>query len=121
MENETRTTRPAVKVYCLDEERQHLKKMAAASGNSVSSYLLKVGMGYKLESNTDLAAIADMARVNGDLGRLGGLLKMWLTNDEKLAHFSKADMRENITAVLARIEDHQHELRELMRAVLKKN
>ncbi len=26
----------------------------------------------------------EMVKINADLGRLGGLLKMWLTNDEKL-------------------------------------
>jgi len=30
----------------------------------------------------DCELIREMARVNGDLGRSGGLLKLWLTYDE---------------------------------------
>ena len=26
----------------------------------------------------------ELVKINADLGRIGGLLKMWLTNDEKL-------------------------------------
>ena len=40
-------------------------------------------MGYMPPSKIDKNHILDLAKINGDQGRLGGLLKMWLTNDER--------------------------------------
>jgi hypothetical protein len=55
-----------------------------------------------------------LARINGDLGRLGGLLKLWLTDDPRTARFGESTIR----AVLARIEDTQSKMHEVMRAVV---
>lgn len=53
-------------------------------------------------------------RINGDLGRLGGLLKLWLTNDERTAEFGEATIR----AVLSKIESTQDQMQGVMREVL---
>lgn len=45
---------------------------------SLSAYLLAVGMNTPIRSVVDLAAVADLAKVNGDFGRVAGLLKFWL-------------------------------------------
>jgi hypothetical protein len=50
-----------------------------------------------------------LARINDDLGCLGGLLKRWLTEDERTAQFGKATMR----AVLSRIEVMQDRMGEI--------
>ncbi|MHA6231118.1 hypothetical protein [Pseudomonas fluorescens group sp. PF-69] len=34
-------------------------------------------MNTPIRSVVDLAAVADLAKVNGDLGRVAGLLKLW--------------------------------------------
>jgi hypothetical protein len=56
----------------------------------------------------------ELARINGDLGRLGGLLKLWLTNDARTAQFGESTLR----AVLARIEDTQNKMLEIMKTVV---
>ena len=58
--------------------------------------------------------VRELARINGDLGRLGGLLKLWLTNDERTAQFGEATLR----AVLARIEATQDEMGQVMMKVV---
>ncbi|MNO07394.1 hypothetical protein D3C81_2295620 [compost metagenome] len=35
-------------------------------------------MNTPIRSVVDLAAVVDLAKVNGDLGRVAGLLKLWL-------------------------------------------
>ncbi|WP_442963648.1 hypothetical protein [Pseudomonas sp. MF6784] len=35
-------------------------------------------MNTPIRSVVDLAAVADLAKVNGDFGRVAGLLKFWL-------------------------------------------
>jgi hypothetical protein len=52
--------------------------------------------------------------MTGDLGRLGGLLKLWLTNDARTAHFGESTIR----ALLARIEKTQDQMTDVMRQVI---
>lgn len=103
----TRKTSPPIKVYCLPDERADIQAKADATGLSLSAYLLRLGMGYEVGNIIDAAQVQELARVNGDLGRLGGLLKLWLTNDERLAGMSPAMLR----ALLAKIEATQDVLR----------
>ncbi|WP_322075506.1 conjugal transfer transcriptional regulator TraJ [Burkholderia cenocepacia] len=111
----TRKSSPPIKVYCLPDERAVLQAKADAAGLSLSAYLLRVGMGYQIQGVLDHRRVDDLAKVNGDLGRLGGLLKLWLTNDERLAGFSTA----TILALLSKIEDAQGAMREIMAKVVR--
>ena len=77
----------------------------------MSTYLLNVGIGYQIKGIVDNNEVEKLAKINGDLGRLGGLLKLWLTNDERTAHFSKSTIR----AVLSRIVDTQDKMVDVMR------
>ncbi|MNF18558.1 hypothetical protein D3C80_2227120 [compost metagenome] len=38
-------------------------------------------MNTPIRSVVDLTAVADLAKVNGDLGRVAGLLKLWLSEN----------------------------------------
>jgi hypothetical protein len=51
----------------------------------LSTFLLNVGIGYQVRGIVDNKQVEELARINGDLGRLGGLLKLWLTDDARLA------------------------------------
>jgi hypothetical protein len=109
-----RRKHPAIKVYCLPQERAQLQANAAAANHSVSTYLLKVGLGYQVTGVLDHRRVEDLIRINGDLGRLGGLLKLWLTNDERTAAFGESTIR----ALLAKIEHTQGEMVEVVREVV---
>ena len=43
------------------------------------SYLRRLGLALPVESTIDQRAILDLVKINADLGRFGGLIKMWLT------------------------------------------
>jgi hypothetical protein len=111
----TRKGSPPIKVYCLPEERRQIEANANAAGLSLSTYLLNVGIGYQIRGIVDHKQVEELARINGDLGRLGGLLKLWLTDDERTAQFGKATIR----AVLSRIEATQDQMIELMKRVIR--
>jgi len=111
----TRKSSPPIKVYCLPDERAAVQAKADAAGLSLSAYLLRVGMGYEIHGILDHRRVHDLAKVNGDLGRLGGLLKLWLTNDARTADFSPATIR----ALLGKIEATQDELRAVMTQVVR--
>lgn len=45
---------------------------------SRSGFLRALGMNSPIRSVVDLQAVAELGRINGDLGRVAGLLKLWL-------------------------------------------
>ena len=59
-------------------ERSEIQTRAQATGLSVSAYLRALGLAHEPRSVYDLTAVDTLAQVNGDLGRFGGLLKLWL-------------------------------------------
>lgn len=114
MENSTRKSTTPIKVYCLPDERAQLRTLAAASNKSLSAYLLNVGLGYRVQGILDNRRVEELARINGDLGRLGGLLKLWLTNDVRTEAFGAATIR----ALLSKIEDTQDMMHVVIRSVV---
>jgi hypothetical protein len=50
----------------------------------LSSYLRRLGLAQPVESTIDQRAILDLVKINADLGRFGGLIKMWLTTNADL-------------------------------------
>ena len=116
--NENKVTRkgsPPIKVYCLPEERAEIEANAKRAGVSVARYLRDVGQGYQVKGVTDFDNVRDLVRVNGDLGRLGGLLKLWLTDDPRTARFGD----DTIRALLARIEATQDKISTIAESVVR--
>lgn len=113
-ERATRKNSPPIKVYCLPEERAEIEVNARMAGISVARYLRDVGQGYQVKGVMDYEYVRELVRVNGDLGRLGGLLKLWLTDDPRTAYFGEA----TILALLDRIEATQDEMSRLMKSVV---
>ena len=107
---DTRKSSTPIKVWVLPEEKQSIEEHAKTAGMSVSSYMRTVGIGFEPRSILDQQAVSELAKVNADLGRLGGLLKLWLTNDEKLAIYDRVQMKETIRGVLDKIGEVQEEL-----------
>jgi hypothetical protein len=100
------------------EEAEAIEAQARAVAMTVAAYLRAVGAGYEPRAVVDREQVAEMLRVNGDLGRLGGLLKLWLSDDRKLSGFEPGQMRQTILAALRRIEANQDELRAAVRRAL---
>lgn len=108
----TRKGTTPIKVWVLPEEKALIELNAAQHGLSASAFLRRVGMGMEARGTIDQSAIRELAKINGDQGRLGGLLKLWLTDDKKLAVFDQAQLRKTIEEMLRRIESLQDEMRE---------
>jgi hypothetical protein len=114
MENVTRKNTAPIKVYCLPSERAEIAMNARSAGLTMSTYLLRVGRGYPVRSIVDNQRVEHLLKVNADLGRLGGLLKLWLTDDPRTAQFGEMTIR----ALLSKIDDTQGEMLEIVRAVV---
>lgn len=111
----TRKNYSPLKVYCRPDERERIEANARDAGMSVARFLREVGQGYRVRGIVDFEQARELARINGDLGRLGGLLKLWLTDDVRTARFGEATVR----ALLGRIEATQDQMTEVMRAIVR--
>ncbi len=91
----------------LPEEALEIQKNAAACGLKVATYLRTLCLNHEPKGIADADAIIELAKVNADLGRLGGLFKMWLTNDNRLKPFGKAETVPMINGLMQEIKSTQ--------------
>ena len=80
----TRKESTPIKVWVTPQEKAAIAAKADAHSLSASSYLRRLGLAMPLQSMIDQRAILDLVKINADLGRFGGLIKMWLTTNADL-------------------------------------
>ena len=80
----TRPRNGYIKVFVTEDERAELVERAAQAGRSQSAFLRAVGLNEPIRSVVDLRAVAELGKVHGDLGRVAGLLKLWLAEKRGL-------------------------------------
>ena len=76
---EKRNKSRPIKVLVTTAERQVIERGALAAAMPPSSYLRVLGLGHEPKSRLDQQALLSLLKVNADQGRLGGLLKLWLS------------------------------------------
>jgi len=108
MSRGTRPRQNRLDVWVTSEEKQAIEANAARVCMSRSEYLRALGLGYQPKGRFDIEAIERLVKIHGDQGRLGGLLKLWLS--EKAGEgASVKDVRglleqiESLQIVLARL------------------
>ena len=74
----TRPRGKPIKVWVTEDERAEILRLAASANLSLSAYLRAAGLNQRVRSIIDIEAVTELAKVNGDLGRVAGLLKLWL-------------------------------------------
>ena len=89
-----------LQVIVNSEERKAIQQRAAAANLSVSAYLRTVGLHRTIRTTVDRRAIEMLSKVNADQGRLGGLLKLWLT-DQPGRGVAAKDVREVLSEIQA--------------------
>ncbi len=67
------------------------------------------GLNAPIRARSDLSAVTDLVRVNGDLGRVAGLLKLWLA--EKRGQGARPV---DVEAMMKDFRALQEELRSIM-------
>ncbi|MGC7839624.1 plasmid mobilization protein [Pseudomonas wayambapalatensis] len=102
-----------IEVWVTDEEKATITERAEEAGMSRSGYLRALGLNTPIRSVVDLTAVADLAKVNGDLGRVAGLLKLWLA--EKHGHGASAV---EVERMMIEFRELQAGIREKMSAVV---
>lgn len=90
------------------EERAQIEQRAKGARLTISAYLRACALGIRVRSSAlEHEQVMLLSRVNADQGRLGGLLKLWLTDRPGTG----ATIRE-VRQLLAQIEAVQAQLAE---------
>lgn len=79
MSRGTRPRKHRIEVWCTEDEFAQIKAHAEATSLSSSEFLRNVGRCYEPKSSFDREAIYELAKLHADQGRLGGLLKLLLS------------------------------------------
>ncbi len=72
-----------IKTYVSKEEYEQISRTAQQCSLSLSAFAKTVCLGHEIKSRTDQQARRELLKLNADQGRLGGLLKMWILDDDK--------------------------------------
>ena len=96
-----------VKSYVTSEAFVFIMESSNRAGLSMSEFVRRVCLGFRVESREDQQARRELLKVNADLGRLGGLLKQTLASGHK----------EQIYGLLHKIDQAQAELKAKIKAL----
>jgi hypothetical protein len=106
----TRRESSRIKVLVTPEEKAAIAAKADAHSLSISSYLRRLGLALPVESTIDQRAILDLVKINADLGRLGGLIKMWLTTNADFQSLSAQGLQRKLETTLSDVRALQKKM-----------
>ena len=98
-----------IDVWADAEELAEISKRCEALRLSRSEYLRNLGLGYQPKGQFDQEAIRELVKLHADQGRLGGLLKLWLSEKQ-----GQCASTSEVRSVLQQIESLQMELARLV-------
>jgi hypothetical protein len=113
----TRRESTPIKVWVTTAEKAAIAEKAAAHSMSISRYLRALGLALPIQSTVDQRAMLDLLKINADLGRLGGLIKMWLTSNESSQSASAQVMEIKLDRTLNEISALQKKMKERIEAL----
>lgn len=112
---QSRQRKRHMRVPVLEYEEANIKANALSCGLPAAAFLRALGQNYTPKSILDNEAVIELSRINADLGRMGGLLKMWLTNDERLKLLGDERGKRIIETLLNNIRTNQSLMRDAIR------
>jgi hypothetical protein len=116
---EKRIPQRALKVFVSEAEQAVIDGAAKRLGLSTSAYLRALGLGYQPIGHLDNAAAERLEKANHDLSRLGNLLKLWLSDDAKLAVFKPGQAVAYIGKLLPAIHANQVQMYEIQQGLVR--
>lgn len=95
-----------IKARVTSDEYEEVNRLSKMYGVTTSDYLRNIALNYPLKSRVDQLAFLELQKCRGDLGRLGGLLKMWLSNKDRRPGLEEVEVK----GLLKRIDESQEEI-----------
>ncbi|RRS29939.1 MAG: hypothetical protein P794_09455 [Epsilonproteobacteria bacterium (ex Lamellibrachia satsuma)] len=101
------------------EEYRTIHNKAKATGYTSSEYMRRVACGYPLQSMVDQLAVNELIQMRADLGRLGGLFKKWLTENEKTRVALGSRSYQEINSIVSNISEDEKKLLIIAERIIK--
>jgi len=117
--SESRKKTEMIQVRATPEEKVKLKARAAAFGMSMGELCRQTLFGVVVKSKTDQNATNELAATRADLGRLGGLLKGWLSGSF-VQSSPQSQTHSDVVLLLRQIEAAQKEVFEAAKKLMEK-
>lgn len=115
MGSQMRIRKQCIKVWVDEREKRAIEDNAKGCNHSASSYLRNLGEGYAPKSTIDHEAVGELMQLNGDLGRLGGLLKLLISNEAMFV--GHEDKMVEAASLLSGIENIRNDIRAKVRSL----
>lgn len=93
-----------IQIPVTPEERAAITQTAKNCNMPVAALLRQLGLGYQPRSISDLLTQRELMRMRGDLGRFGGLLKLWLVDAPGKA-VSEREVRDALNHALETMDE----------------
>jgi hypothetical protein len=116
--NNRKQTLP-IKVFCTPDEKQAITNSAYRCGLSVSHYLRAIALGLGNTRIIDFSQTDELIKTKVELGRIIGLLKLYLNRVETIPLDSRALFRETVSSLIREIEANQASLKVLIQRAVK--
>ncbi len=108
-----------IKSRVTEYEFNFIKEKSLNTGLPVSSYIRNLSMNYPLKSVVDQRALSELIKCRADLGRIGGLFKMWLVAEKETKLKLGQRTYKTIDELVNHIELKQDEILELSKILLR--
>jgi len=70
-----------IKIRVSEHEKLRIEHLSKQCNLAPSTFLRRIGLSARIQTTADAQLITHLAKLNGDLGRVGGLLKLWLSRE----------------------------------------
>ena len=77
--SEKRQRTELIPVRVSPEEKERIKALAAKCSAAPSTYLRTIGLERNIKTTFDSQVVIELAKLRSEVGRLGGLVKAWLS------------------------------------------
>lgn len=96
-----------------------LQSKANSANLSISEYLRNLGMNYPIQSRLEWKVVEELTRLRGDLGRLGGLYKLWIYKNEETKLNLGNRSFQSISELVDEMEEREKEIMHIARSLLR--
>ncbi len=107
-------------IWTTQKEYETIHNKAKMTGLRVAPYLRSLGMNYPLKSMVDQLAVDELIKTRAELGRVGGLFKKWLSEQEGKSGNLGSKHYKEIDIVVENIEQKSNELLYIAKKIMNK-
>lgn len=99
-----RIRQKVIQVVVTEAEKKQIEDSATQGKLSASQYLRDLGLGYQPKTLVDVMALDELRKVKGDMNKIGGLLKVLMTNE----NIDPKEFRSTVNGLLLDFSKNQH-------------